>query len=68
MGVVINEYLDGISVVCVIVICVAVVSVFDMNDNNKLAVAAVEAGLQECLAIGDNARIGQTVWVKECSK
>ena len=60
--------LDGISVVCVIVICVAVVSVFDMNDNNKLAVAAVEAGLQECLAIGDNARIGQTVWMKECSK
>ena len=59
---------DGVTVVCVFIISIAVVAVFDTNNDNKLAVAAVEAGLQECLAIGDNARIGQTVWVKECSK
>ena len=59
---------DGVTVVCIMVVCISVVSVFDMNNHNKLAVAAIEAGLQECLAVGSGARIGQTVWLKECSK
>ena len=67
MGRLVN-ILDGVTVICVFIISIAVVSVFSLNNDNKLAIVAVEAGLQECLAIGDNARIGQTVWVKECSK
>ena len=59
---------DGVTVVCVFIISIAVVAVFDTNNDNKLAVAAVEAGLQECLVTGDNSFLGQTVWQKECSK
>lgn len=59
---------DFVTIICVLIMSISVVAVFDMNNANKIAIVAVEAGLQECLVTSNNSHLGQTVWQKECSK
>ena len=59
---------DFVTIICVFIICVAVGVVFEINNENKLAVVAVETGLQQC--VEKSGPLGKTVvvWKLECSK